>query len=79
MPNHTIPVTPPTIIPFRGLSNKCNFTVFFSINQKTYVKTKIANKGGISAHNLHIAGFSEDDNGKIADKMTQPRKNPTNF
>ena len=39
----------------------------------------IANNGIISAHNLHIAGFSEDDNGNIEVNTAHPRKNPINF
>ena len=55
-------VITPNTIPFIELSNKCNFTFFFSANQKTRVKTAIANRGVISAHNLHIACSFEDDN-----------------
>lgn len=39
----------------------------------------IANSGMISAHNLHMAGFPEDDNGKTEDNIAHPRKNPINF
>ncbi len=77
--NHTIPVITPNTIPFTGLSNKCNFTFFFSANQKTRVKTAIANRGVISAHNLHIACSFEDDNGKIETNIAHPRKKPMDF
>ena len=39
----------------------------------------IANNGVISAHNLHIAGFSEDDNGSTEVNIAHPRKNPINL
>lgn len=77
--SHTTPVITPTAVPLIGLSNKCNFIFFFSTNQKMRVKNIIANSGIISAHNLHIAGFSEDDNGNIEDNIAHPRKNPINF
>lgn len=77
--NHTIPVITPNAIPLIELSNRYNLTFFFSINQKIRVKAIIANSGIISAHNLHIAGFSEDDNGNIEVNIAHPRKNPINF
>ena len=43
------------------------------------VKGYCANNGIISAHNLHIACFPEDDNGNIEDNIAHPRKNPINF
>ena len=77
--NHTIPVITPNTIPLTGLSNKCNSTFFLSINQKMRVKAIIANSGIISAHNLHIAGSPEDDNGNIEVNTAQPKKYPINF
>ena len=43
------------------------------------VKTRIANNGIISAHNLQTAGSSEEDNGSIEAMITQPRKKPADF
>lgn len=72
--NHTIPVITPNDIPFTGSSNKCNFTFFFSASQKPRVKVAIANRGVISAHNLHIACSFEEDNGNIETNIAHPRK-----
>ena len=77
--NHTIPAITPNTIPFTGLSNKCNFTFFFSTSQKMRVKAAIANRGVISAHNLHIACSFEDDNGNIETNIAHPRKKPMDF
>lgn len=77
--SHTIPVTVPKITPLTGFSNKCNFTVFFSISQKTNVKAIIDNSGIISAHNLHIAGSSEEDSGRKETDIAHPRKKTINF
>ncbi len=77
--NHTIPVITPNTTPFAGLSNKCNFTSFFSASQKPRVKATIANSGVISTHNLHIAGSFEDDNGNKETNIAHPRKKPRDF
>ena len=77
--SHTTPINTPNAVPLIALSNKCNFTLFFSISQKRSVKAMIANSGMSSAHNLHIAGFSEDNNGKTEDNIAHPRKKPINL
>lgn len=77
--NHTVPVIIPNAAPLTGLSNRCNLTFLFSINQKIRVKAIIASSGIISAHNLHVAGFSENDNGNMEINIAHPRKNPIDF
>lgn len=39
----------------------------------------IASSGIISAHNLHTAGFSEEDRGKKEAAIAHPRKKTINF
>ncbi len=43
------------------------------------VKAATANRGVISAHNLHIACSFEDDNGNIETNIAHPRKKPMDF
>ena len=74
-----MPAISPNNDPLTGSSTRCNFTVRFSINQKSKVNAIIPKSGVISAHNLQIAGFSEEDNGRNADTTAHPKKNAMNF
>ena len=72
--SHSTPMTIPSSAPVFGLSVRCNFTFFFSINQNIKVKNTIARSGIISAHNLQIAGSLKSGIGSTPAKIAYPMK-----